>query len=216
MGKASRKKEQPPKQVPSPEVAALPHRPTSIDFLARPLAAFLLITVIATAIYSNTFSASFHLDDNHNIVNNAKIKDLSNFLDFSGTRYVGFLSFALNYYFGQLDLFSYHLVNLLIHITNGFLVYCLVLLLFRASHSNAQPESGQPHRAAPTVDQAQSIAPLPNSQRVSAPWLALATALLFIAHPIQTQAVTYIVQRFTSLAAMFYYGEHKCFSPWAA
>ena len=35
-------------------------------------------------------------------------------------------------------------------------------------------------------------------------WVALATSLLFVSHPIQTQAVTYIAQRFASLAALFY------------
>src|SRR6185436_9480643 len=35
-------------------------------------------------------------------------------------------------------------------------------------------------------------------------WVASATALLFVAHPVQTQAVSYIVQRLASLAALFY------------
>lgn len=35
--------------------------------------------------------------------------------------------------------------------------------------------------------------------------LALAGALIFVAHPLQTQAVTYIVQRMTSLAALFFF-----------
>jgi tetratricopeptide (TPR) repeat protein len=37
------------------------------------------------------------------------------------------------------------------------------------------------------------------------PLLALGGALLFVAHPLQTQAVTYIVQRMTSLAALFFF-----------
>jgi protein O-mannosyl-transferase len=35
-------------------------------------------------------------------------------------------------------------------------------------------------------------------------WFALLTALFFVVHPIQTQAITYIVQRMASMAAMFY------------
>jgi tetratricopeptide (TPR) repeat protein len=146
-------------------------------FWTRPLPVLILLSLLATLIYSNTFSSPFHLDDMSNIVQNLKIRDLSNFIDFSGSRYIGFLSFALNYYFGGLEVFGYHLVNLLIHITNGFLVYLLVLLLFRSAH---------------------------DSQSLSAPWIALVTALLFVAHPIQTQAVTYIIQRLASLAALFY------------
>lgn len=91
---------------------------------------------------------------------------------------MGFFSFALNYSLGGLDVWGYHLVNILIHITNGLLVYTLVVLLFRAA--DASPEVA------------------------SARLIALATALLFIAHPLQTQAVTYIVQRFTLLATLFY------------
>jgi len=64
--------------------------------------------------YSNTFSASFHFDDFSNIKQNPQIKNFSNLVDFSGSRYVGFLSFALNYHLGRLNVFGYHLVNLLI------------------------------------------------------------------------------------------------------
>jgi protein O-mannosyl-transferase len=35
-------------------------------------------------------------------------------------------------------------------------------------------------------------------------WIAFFTALFFIVHPLQTQSVTYIIQRMASMAAMFY------------
>jgi tetratricopeptide (TPR) repeat protein len=148
--------------------------------LTHPLTALLALALLAVAVYSNTFSAAFHFDDMPNLVENPDIKHLANLLDLSGSRYVGFLTFALNYRFGALSVFGYHLVNLLIHITNGALVYALVRLLFRAAHTS------------------------PASPLSPAHAIALSTALLFVAHPIQTQAVTYIVQRFASLAALFY------------
>jgi tetratricopeptide (TPR) repeat protein len=158
--------------------------PSFPGLLAHPLAALLLIGLVAALIYSNTFSASFHFDDGVNIVDNPRIKHLPNLLDFSGSRYVGFLSFALNYHFAGLSLFGFHLVNLIIHISNGFLVFLLVRLLFRISST--------PHLT-------------PNALRfTTAPWIALSTALLFVVHPVQTEAVTYIVQRFASLATLFY------------
>jgi len=98
---------------------------------ARPLLVLLVLCILATLIYSNTFS-SFHFDDNTRIVENPKIKDLSNMLDLSESPYVGYLSFALNYHFGGLNVFGYHLINVLIPITNGFLVYLLVLFLLNA------------------------------------------------------------------------------------
>jgi protein O-mannosyl-transferase len=148
-------------------------------FLTRPFPVLALLSLLAILIYSNTFSSTFHFDDTQNIMQNPKIKDLSNFTDLTGNRYVGFLSFALNYAIGGLDVFGYHLLNLAIHIANGFLVYTLVLLLFRAAGRTATFQN-----------------------RI--PWIALVTALLFIAHPIQTQAVTYIVQRFACLVTLFY------------
>ncbi|MBI3611208.1 MAG: tetratricopeptide repeat protein [Nitrospirae bacterium] len=162
--------------------------PFRYGFLSHPLAILLLLAILVILVYSNTFSASFHFDDGRNIVNNPQIRNLSNFLDLSGTRYIGFLSFALNYHFGGLSVFGYHLVNLAIHILNGFLVYLLVVLLFKA---------------------VQGSDPLP-----AASWIPLATALLFIAHPLQTQAVTYIVQRFASLSALFYLLSVVCHLKW--
>ena len=155
------------------------------NVLKNPLSILALLSLIGYLAYSNTFSADFHFDDTSNIVENPKIKDLSNFLNLAGSRSVGFLTFALNYRFGGLEVFGYHLVNLLIHIATGFLVYLLILLLFKAS--NDPPQSGQEQGSSPLLA-----------------WIALAAALLFVAHPIQTQAVTYIVQRFASLAALFY------------
>jgi tetratricopeptide (TPR) repeat protein len=159
--------------------------------LTHPLAALLLIGLIAALIYSNTFSASFHFDDVPNITDNPKIKHLVNLLDFSGSRYVGFLTFALNYRFGGLSLFGFHLVNLLIHIANGLLVYGLVRLLLKSPRLLPSP----------------ALTP-------AAPAIALCTALLFVVHPIQTQAVTYIVQRFASLATLFYLLTLLCYLKW--
>ena len=159
--------------------------------LTHPLTALLLIGLIAILIYSNTFSASFHFDDASNIVDNPRIKNTANLLDFSGSRYIGFLTFVLNYRFGGLSLFGFHLVNLMIHITNGVLVYFLIRLLFQAPRLAPQP--------------AFATAP---------PVIALCTALLFVVHPLQTQAVTYIVQRFASLAALFYLLTVVCYLQW--
>ncbi len=178
--------------------------------LTRPLAVLLLLCVLTTLIYSNTFSVPFLFDDKPNILENPQIKDLNNFFDLSGSRYMGFLSFALNYHFGGLHVFGYHLVNLLIHITNGFLVYILVLLLFQGSALVHSPLS----RTLPLEGGGKGGGATLNSQLTMAPWIALATALLFVVHPIQTQAVTFIVQRFASLAALFYLLAVVCYLKW--
>jgi len=202
MGRARRRKEKRPEKVLPAKVTTPSLHFGGEGLLARPLAGLLLLAFLATFIYSNTFSVPFHFDDTPNIVENPQIKDLKNFLDFYGSRYIGFLSFALNYHFGGLHVFGYHLVNLLIHIINGFLVYSLVLLLFKSSRRQKTP--ADPNILPTTHD----------SHIAAAPWIALAAAMLFVAHPIQTQAVTYIVQRFASLVTLFYLFTVVCYLKW--
>jgi tetratricopeptide (TPR) repeat protein len=171
-----------------------------------PFMLLLGLTLLVVAIYSNSFSVPFQFDDKPNIVDKPLIKQLSNLLTFSGSRSVGFLTFALNYHFGRLDPFGYHLVNLLIHLINGGLVTLLVLLLCRvADRSPLTPDS---LRLTAASSSATPSAPL------SAQWIALSTAALFMVHPVQTEAVTYIVQRFASLAALFYLLTVVCYLRW--
>lgn len=151
----------------------------------------ILIAVLTVLIYSNTLSSSFHFDDIRNIEQNDKLLRLSNFLNISGTRYVGELSFALNYYLGKFDVLGYHIVNLIIHILNSILVWRLVNLTFKT------PVMGK----TAVNQQLNSL-------------IALSSALIFVAHPIQTQAVTYIVQRFASLATLFYLLSIVLFVKW--
>jgi hypothetical protein len=152
------------------------------------LLAILFLGFIA---YSNTFNSPFHFDDIGSIVKNPIIKDLGYFiepemaegLEFHNSlkkRYVGYLTFALNYGVHGLNVTGYHVVNLAIHITNAFLVYFLIVLAFDT----------------PFLETSQL--------RTYARHIALISALLFVSHPVQTQAVTFIVQRLTSLATMFY------------
>lgn len=142
----------------------------------------LIFVLVGFLVYSNILYGPFILDDEGYITDNYQIRDLSNFIDFSGTRYVGFLSFALNYYFGGLNTFGYHIVNVLIHIINAFLVYLLIRITVNNLKSNVHNLSLIAY-----VD-----------------YLPFISSLIFLIHPIQTQAVSYITQRFTSLATLFY------------
>jgi Flp pilus assembly protein TadD len=179
VGKASRRKEKPHKvegvQQTSREADKVLNSPLT---RVVPIITILMVTFITSLIYSNTLFSSFHFDDEHNIIVNTQLRDLSNFWPPSGTRYIGVLSFALNYHFGQLNVLGYHLVNIAIHIMNGFLVWWLVLLTFKT----------------PTMRRLNGISI----------FIALLCTLIFAAHPVQTQAVTYVVQRFTSFATLFY------------
>lgn len=161
--------------------------------VTRQLGVLLLLTLLATLTYSNTFSSSFHFDDRPSILENPHIKHLPSVDDLLRSRSIGYLTFALNYRIGGVEVLGYHLFNLVIHITNGFLVYTLVRLLLRTP--------GMRGRSSRESSQALG-------------GVALVTALLFVAHPIQTQAVTYFAQRFTSLATLFYLLAVVCFLQW--
>ncbi len=145
------------------------------------LIALFVVAAATVLVYSNTFDATFHFDDVPNIVQNESLRDLGNHWPPSGTRWLGYLSFALNYRFGMLEVFGYHVVNVLIHVCNGLLVFWLAAITLRT----------------PLVRGAEA-GPLVRR------YLPLAAGLLFAVHPVQTQAVTYIVQRFASLASLFF------------
>lgn len=140
---------------------------------------FVLIVLLGIICYSNTFDASFHIDDYYNIVTNYKITGFDHFAEHPfSMRSVGYLTFALNYRFHGLDITGYHITNLAVHVLNAFLVYSIVALTLSIGGGTGN----MIHR------------------RIA----ALLAGLLFVSHPVQTQAVTYIVQRFASLATLFY------------
>ncbi len=136
--------------------------------------------------YSNALGGAFVFDDVRQIRDNPIIRDLGSFLPgrYAGlpNRYVAYLTFALNYRLGGLATAGYHLVNVVIHVANALLVYALVRLTFRTPRLKASA--------------------LARSSRA----IAAVAAALFVAHPLQTQAVSYVAQRLTSLATTFYVG----------
>ncbi len=102
-----------------------------------------LIALCVFVIYSNIYSSPFVFDDIPHIVEKENIGDLDYHMSFDRLRQprgIVYLTFALNYRFGGLNVFGYHLVNVLIHITNGILAYFLSLTIFRQlSFSPSQP-----------------------------------------------------------------------------
>lgn len=138
------------------------------------IAGFIVLTAL---IYSNTLYSPFYYDDYHTIVDNKEIKSNAIIWDINIPRYIGLLTFALNYRIGKLDPFGYHLVNIMIHCANGILIYFLLVQLLTLIPGNLLSEKKH--------------------------LLSFLVSLLFLVHPVQTQSVTYICQRFTSLATFF-------------
>ncbi len=142
-----------------------------------------LILVAGFFIYSNTFYSPFYFDDTKFIINNPAIRDISDLpaiWAFSPTRFIVLLTLALNYYFSQLNVLSYHIFNLAVHLGVSISVWWFTLLIF----------------STPTMEK--------DSLFKGAKLIALFTALIFLSHPLQTESVTYIWQRCTSLAGLFY------------
>ncbi|RLC08135.1 MAG: hypothetical protein DRI24_23830, partial [Deltaproteobacteria bacterium] len=153
------------------------------------VAFFLLILLIFT-VYSNTFDAGWHLDDNTNILDREAIHLSSldwpslrkTLLSDSGAklyRPVACLTLALNWYLGQDKTFGYHVVNLLIHCTTACFLYLVIYHIMLLPRLRSPPD-------------------------IDIQFVALLGATLWAINPMQIQAVTYIVQRMASLAGMFY------------
>ncbi|MFN0016743.1 MAG: tetratricopeptide repeat protein [Pirellulaceae bacterium] len=142
---------------------------------------YAVLSIAVSAAYANSFLVPFTFDDVRNISNNPEIRHLwprpeeSNYLH--DRRPVGRHTFALNYWWGRQDVRGYHAVNLAIHLAAA----CLLMWLVNDAMSNARNSL--------------------NWRRAAGP-LSLAAALIWALHPLQTQSVTYIVQRFESLAAL--------------
>lgn len=99
----------------------------------------------------------------------------------SGTLYrpVACVSLALNWYFGQDNVFGYHFVNFLIHCSTAWLLFLTIKLLFSTPRLQRIYSSGE------------------------ICFIAVLASLFWALNPIQVQAVTYIVQRMASLSALF-------------
>ncbi len=164
--------------------------------ITRHTLVLLLLSLLIIGGYANVFQAAWHLDDKPNILNNIPlhIDNLhpqtlkatlfahpKNPYEPSKRMYrpVACLSFALNWYFGQADTVGYRAVNVLFHILNAFFLYVFIRNLYKTPVGRR--EASGSHYLVPVL-----------------------AATLWAVNPIQTQAVTYIVQRMAVLGAMFY------------
>lgn len=136
---------------------------------------------IAFLLYSDViFHGPFLFDDFEYIVGNPIVTDLSYFTNTSESRCLGYFSFAINYALSGESPVGFHLTNVIIHVINAMLVVgMLKTVLSRLAFDGERGPWG--HTA-----------------------VALFTGLVFLVHPVETQAVSYITQRFTSLSSLFY------------
>lgn len=146
-----------------------------------------LLVLAAVVAYHNSFQAPLLLDDLPSVQDNQTIRHLWPIwkvlspppASFVGGRPITNLSLAVNYALGGMDVWGYHTFNLAVHILAGLTLYGIVRRTFM------RPE-------------------LRDRFGMAAEWAALAVAVIWTVHPLQTEAVTYISQRCESLMGLFY------------
>jgi protein O-mannosyl-transferase len=160
--------------------------------------AALVLAFFIGVVYFPAARAPFIFDDVNSVVQNDSIDSLWPLIGFekpgplnpppehpTSARPLVNLSFAINYHFGGLNPFGYHLVNFAIHFFNAMLVWSVTRRTLRLPYFGGR--FGR-----------------------SAEWLALAVAGLWSLHPLQTEAVVYVTQRTELMMAFFYLATLYC------
>ena len=129
--------------------------------------------------YWNSFDVPLVFDDLLSIQRNEGVRfgDYFNVNLLNG-RSLLYLTFTANYFFHGQDVWGYHLVNLILHLLNGVLIY------FVARHI---------------------LGLVMEDSRRSRSFATLAAGF-FLVHPVQTEAVTYVSSRSALLSTLFYIG----------
>ena len=144
---------------------------------------WVLVAAAAAGAYANSFFGAFQFDDIPSLVENPTVRHLwplriplsppPGALTVSG-RPVLNLSFALNYAVSGYGIWSYHALNLLIHIGAALALFGIVRRTMAGAGARAPQGT------------------------------ALAVAMIWAVHPLTVESVTYVVQRAESLMALFY------------
>jgi len=173
--------------------------PQHLTFNSQILNSLILIVLIFIGIllYSIPLhSKEFYFDDHFSVENNQAIRtfDIPQIFNTFNTRTLVGLSFALNYKYCALDPSGYRLINILIHSLNALLIFLLIKNIF------------------------QLYALRKNIFYCPVEYPAFFGAMLFLCHPIQTEPVNFITQRFVLMGTFFYlltlylYTQYRSFS----
>ena len=159
----------------------------------------IVLAVSIVAVYSRALHAPFIFDDAATVEKNSSIRSLWPLissterpgplnpmpdLPTSGRPLVN-VTFAMNFYFGKLNPVGYHVVNMVLHFLNALLLWAIVRRTLRLPYFAERFDT-------------------------SAGWLAMAVALLWALHPLQTEAVIYVTQRTELMMAFFYLATFYC------
>ncbi len=162
------------------ERARTDHRQKNGARFIRAVVPPVLVILAGLIAYSNSFSGEFVLDDDKFVVNNPRIRTILPLSEtMRGRRPIVDLSLAVNYAWEELEPSGYHVFNLTVHLLAG------LTLLGVVRRTLSRPQFRK-------------------SVGRAAPWLAAVIAAMWVVHPLQTQSVTYIIQRGESMMGLFY------------
>jgi Flp pilus assembly protein TadD len=171
--------------------------------LVRRVLPSLLLVAFVVAAYSNSFPGVFLFDDIYHIVENERIRQLWPPWDLlSVERPVVEFSLAVNYAFGGLNLWGYHAFNLVVHILAALTLFGLVRRTITSCQSRGRKPTDTP--IVTWLAPGALIGRVDPYDVNGAAVFAFAVALLWAVHPLQTQSVTYVIQRGESLMGLFY------------
>jgi tetratricopeptide (TPR) repeat protein len=144
---------------------------------------YLVLVVLTCVAYVNALNAPFVFDDLVSVRGNRLVHFFSFDRNLLSTRSLLYMSYAFNYWLGGDNVFGYHVVDLLLHILAGLLVFAIA------------------HRIYGRLRTSDSILP---EEETRARVYALFAAAFFLLHPLQTEAVTYISERSELLSKLVY------------
>ncbi len=180
---------------------------------------WLIVLSAGVLVYLNSFSGVFLFDDARNIVNRLHIRQLWPLPGalLGDQRPIVAISLAVNYAIGELEVWGYHFFNLAIHLLASLALFGVVRrTLLRPQFQGSCGSGGRgwprssdlgtrlPHSNRSPTSEEMGHPSCGSSWDPCAPWLAASVALIWVVHPLQTQSVTYLIQRAESMMGLFY------------
>ncbi len=180
------------------------------------LAAVVLIGATVAA-YHRSFSGALVFDDEPAILDNPTIRHLWPVWrawvpppnrTVTGRPLANF-TLALNYAVSGTQVWSYHALNLAVHVLAGLTLFGLVRRTLRLRSGPAPAAVGRGRRTPPPDQESAAFGDA--ALQSNATLFAFTVALLWALHPLQVEAVTYVIQRVESLMALFFLLVFYCF-----
>jgi tetratricopeptide (TPR) repeat protein len=147
-----------------------------------------VVLFIGIVSYVNSLSVPMMFDDYLTLRSaSVNITEPTNILSYiAKSRWVVDLSFNFNRYWHGEQVLGYHLINLALHLTSALLVYLFMYL------------------AIISLKQSYNLSEDDGKKTFLLHFIPFTAAVLFICHPVQTQAVNYISQRYTLMTVFLY------------